>query len=231
MGVRIRQIGMDELHIFSSIEQDTAERRHFAYRGEEYFREFAQAYGEHAHFLIAEIDTHAYFNAMQQKADDLQRLVDDLDAKIAVHETTKLRRRHNEESSNLAAARKRLDEARVLVERGERIPVAASLFVDMPQEVVYLFSGSLEEYKPFYASALIQYEAMLRLCVEQGIARYNFYGIDGVFDDPNSEGRGVLEFKQGFNGYVEELPGEFMRVLRPAIYRLEQFVHTVRSRR
>ena len=43
--------------------------------------------------------------------------------------------------------------------------------------------------------------------------------------------RGVLEFKQGFNGYVEELPGEFMRVLRPAIYRLEQFVHTVRSRK
>ncbi len=80
-------------------------------------------------------------------------------------------------------------------------------------------------------NALIQYEAMLRLCVEQGIARYNFYGIDGVFDDPNSEGRGVLEFKQGFNGYVEELPGEFMRVLRPAIYRLEQFVPTVRSRR
>lgn len=79
---------------------------------------------------------------MEQKADDLQRLVDDLDAKIAVHETTKLRRRHNEESSNLAAARKRLDEARVLVERGERLPVAASLFVDMPQEVVYLFSGS-----------------------------------------------------------------------------------------
>ncbi len=33
--------------------------------------------------------------------------------------------------------------------------------------------------------------------------------IDGVFDDPTSVGRGVLEFKQGFNGYVEELPGEF----------------------
>lgn len=206
MGVRIRQIGMDELHIFSSIEQDTAERRHFAYRGEEYFREFAQAYGEHAHFLIAEIDTQAYFNAMQQKADDLQRLVDSLDAKIAVHETTKLRRRHNEESSNLAAARKRLDEARVLVERGERLPVAASLFVDMPQEVVYLFSGSLEEYKPFYASALIQHEAMLRLCVEQGITRYNFYGIDGVFDDPNSEGTACSSSSRGSTGTSRNCP-------------------------
>lgn len=30
-----------------------------------------------------------------------------------------------------------------------------------------------------------------------------------VLDDPEDDGRGVLEFKQGFNGYVEELPGEF----------------------
>lgn len=41
------------------------------------------------------------------------------------------------------------------------------------------------------------------------MTRYNFYGISGVFDDPEDDGRGVLEFKQGFNGYVEELPGEF----------------------
>ena len=81
------------------------------------------------------------------------------------------------------------------------------MFVSHPNEVVYQYSGSLEEYKPFYASALIQYEAMLHLCVEQGVSRYNFYGISGVFDDPNDEGRGVLEFKQGFNGYVEQMVG------------------------
>ena len=75
--------------------------------------------------------------------------------------------------------------------------------------MVYQYSGSLEEYKPFYASALIQYEAMLHLCVEKGVRRYNFYGISGVFDDPNDEGRGVLEFKQGFNGYVEQMVGKF----------------------
>ena len=68
---------------------------------------------------------------------------------------------------------------------------------------------------------------MLRLCVEQGITRYNFYGIDGVFDDPNSEGHGVLEFKQGFNGYVEELPGEFtlpVSRVRCAVKRVAQKV-------
>jgi len=30
-----------------------------------------------------------------------------------------------------------------------------------------------------------------------------------LFDDPNDEGRGVLEFKQGFNGYVEQMVGKF----------------------
>lgn len=28
---------------------------------------------------------------------------------------------------------------------------------------------------------------MLHLCVEKGVPRYNFYGISGVFDDPNDE--------------------------------------------
>ena len=146
---------------------------------------------------------------------------------MQARETTKLRRRYNEESSNLAAANKRLQAARELATRGALLPAACSLFVEHPNEVVYLFSGSLEEYKPFYASALIQHEAMLRLCVERGIARYNFYGIDGVFDDPNSEGNGVLEFKQGFNGYVEELPGEFtlpVSRVRCAVKRIAQKV-------
>ena len=89
-------------------------------------------------------------------------------------------------------------------------------FVNGP-EYEYRLTGKTEEYVVNTTGSSVT--------VDQGIV------IDGVFDDPNSEGRGVLEFKQGFNGYVEELPGEFMRVLRPAIYRLEQFVHTVRSRR
>ncbi len=230
MGVRVRQIDRDELGIFATIEKDTAERRHFDYRDEEYFRQFAAGYGEQAHFLLAEIDTQSYAQSMRNKVEDLQRLVDGLDRKIAVRETTRLQRRLKEESSNLAAAQKRYAEADRLLERGRYIPIAASLFVDMPQEVVYLFSGSVEEFKPFYGSALIQYEAMLRLCVEKGITRYNFYGIDGIFDDPDDEGRGVLEFKQGFDGYVEELPGTFMRVLRPGVYRLEQWAHRLLHR-
>ncbi|WP_033510727.1 peptidoglycan bridge formation glycyltransferase FemA/FemB family protein, partial [Bifidobacterium magnum] len=200
MGVRVREIAVEELETFAKIEQQTAQRRHFAYRGAEYFRSFKNAYGEHAHFMVAEIHTEAYRASMQQRVDELGKLVNSLEIKLNQRETTKIRRRYTEEHSNLLAAQKRLQSAEELCTRGAVLPAAASLFVTHPRETVYLFSGSVEEYKPFYASALIQHEAMLEFCVKRGVNRYNFYGIDGEFNDPEDEGRGVLEFKQGFNG-------------------------------
>lgn len=88
---------------------------------------------------------------------------------------------------------------------GEVVPVAVGLFMWHERELVYFSSGSDDRYAKFYAPTALQHEMMSR-CLERGVTRYNFYGISGVFDDPEDDGRGVLEFKQGFNGYVEELP-------------------------
>ncbi|OZG51124.1 alanine adding enzyme [Pseudoscardovia suis] len=209
MGVHVRELGVGELGVFADIERQTAERRGFEYRGEGYFRRFKEAFGGAAHFMVAEIHVAEYVADMEAKRDALQAKVEALQAKQAQHPTTRTERQLGEETRNLEAARKRLAEAAEYAGDGDVLPAAASLFVENPRETVYLFSGSVERYKPFYASALIQHWAMLHLCVERGVGRYNFYGISGVFDDPDDEGRGVLEFKQGFNGYVEELVGEF----------------------
>ena len=209
MGVHVRELGVGELGVFADIERQTAERRGFEYRGEGYFRRFKEAFGDRAHFMVAEIHVAEYVADMEAKRDALQAKVEALQAKQAQHPTTRTERQLGEETRNLEAARKRLAEAAEYAGDGDVLPAAASLFVENPRETVYLFSGSVERYKPFYASALIQHWAMLHLCVERGVGRYNFYGISGVFDDPDDEGRGVLEFKQGFNGYVEELVGEF----------------------
>ena len=195
--------------MLADIERRTGERRGFATRGADYFRQFKQAYGADAHFMLAEIHIAEYVADMTAKREALQTKVAQLQTKYDERPTTRLERQLGEESRNLAAADKRLAEVEGYAKKGDVLPAAASMFVSHPNEVVYQYSGSLEEYKPFYASALIQYEAMLHLCVEQGVSRYNFYGISGVFDDPNDEGRGVLEFKQGFNGYVEQMVGKF----------------------
>ncbi|KAB8288735.1 peptidoglycan bridge formation protein FemAB [Bifidobacterium ramosum] len=229
MGVHVRELTDDELGVFAAIERQTAERRSFAPRDEQYFRQFKQAFGDKAHFMVAEIHIAEYVADMQAKRETLQRKVDQLQAKYDEHPTTKTERQLGEESRNLAAADKRLTEAAEFAKDGDVLPAAASLFVEHPQEFVYLFSGSVERYKPFYASALIQHWAMSR-CLELGITRYNFYGISGVFDDPNDEGRGVLEFKQGFNGYVEELLGEFTLPVDPVRYGVKSLAHKLLGR-
>ena len=179
MGVHVRELSDDELGVFARIEQQTAERRSFEYRGEAYFHRFKEAFGSKAHFMVAEIHIDEYVADMTSKREALSAKVAALTAKNAEHPTTKTER---------------------------------------------------QQYKPFYASALIQHDAMLHFCVEHGLSRYNFYGIDGVFDDPDDEGRGVLEFKQGFNGYVEELPGEFVLPVKPVAYAMKQFAHKLLSR-
>ncbi|NMM98937.1 aminoacyltransferase [Bifidobacterium olomucense] len=229
MGVHVRELNDDELSVFADIERQTAERRSFAARNEQYFRQFKEAFGSKAHFMIAEIHIAEYVADMEAKRTALQAKVDALQAKYDEHPTTKTERQLGEESRNLAAAEKRLAEAAEFAKDGDVLPAAASLFVEHPQEFVYLFSGSVEQYKPFYASALIQHWAMSK-CLELGVTRYNFYGISGVFDDPNDEGRGVLEFKQGFNGYVEELIGEFTLPVSKPRYMVSRLAHTLLKR-
>ena len=67
-------------------------------------------------------------------------------------------------------------------------------------------------------------------CLERGVKSYNFYGIDGIFDDPNDPGRGLLEFKQGFGGYVQEMMGSFTLPVRPVAYAAKRLAHKILGR-
>ena len=149
MGVHVRELGEDELQVFADIEQATAERRNFEYRGEAYFRKFKQAYGSKAHFMVAQIHIGEYIADMESKRDVLRKKVDTLQTKYDEHPTTKTERQLGEESRNLEAAEKRLAEAAEYAKDGDVLPAAASLFVEHARETVYLFSGSVEKYKPF----------------------------------------------------------------------------------
>ena len=127
------------------------------------------------------------------------------------------------------AALRRVETAHEYEAVGAHIPAAAALFIWHPRECVYLFSGSDATYAKFYAATAIQHHVMDE-CIERGCTRYNFYGINGVFDDPNDPGRGLLEFKQGFEGYVEELMGYFEMPVRPAVYAAKRLAHKLLGR-
>ena len=61
---------------------------------------------------------------------------------------------------------------------------------------------------------LIQWE-MIKWAIETGCTVYDFQGISGDTENENDHLYGLYRFKRGFNGQIDELPGEFDIIYRP----------------
>lgn len=91
---------------------------------------------------------------------------------------------------------------------GKTVPLSAAMFMLYGDEIVYLFSGSEQQYmRDYNAQYLIQWH-MIKYASEHGYARYNFYGIQSL-PNQNSEDYGIYDFKKGFGGQVIELIGTY----------------------
>lgn len=236
--VTVRRVGRDELDVFHDICELSSVRQGFHNRSVEYAQEVYDAFGDDAYFMIAEIHLDQYLKVWEDKLSAAKKTIADLtaqSAELAVRGESlsdKKANRLRTARQTAESATKRIEKAKqYIAEDGTVVPVAASLFIVHPHEMVYLMSGSNDKYAKFYAPTALQHYAM-SWCVEHGLDRYNFYGISGYFDDdPHTEGHGVLEFKQGFNGYVEELPGEFTLPVNGFRYAVKGFIDKIRGSR
>ncbi|KFI49689.1 aminoacyltransferase [Bifidobacterium biavatii] len=229
--VHVDKLRRDQLDVFHHICELSCEKQGFENRPLSYFEAIFDAFGDQAEFLVASIDMDEYLASWKRKRDGFLKDIDKLERSL---ETTKYPDTVNKKiataRSTYEASLKRVEKAHEYIEQdGSSVPVAAGLFVWHRRECVYLFSGSDEKYAKFYAPTAIQHHVMMQ-CLERGVDRYNFYGIDGIFDDPDDPGRGVLEFKQGFEGYVEEMPGEFNLPVMPVRYAVKQLAHKLLKR-
>lgn len=215
-----------ELNVFHDICELSSERQHFANRSLDYFERVYDAFGDKAEFMVAEVHLDRYLQSWEEKLAKFSKDVERWERSL---EHTKypddVRKKLDTAQKNVESARRRIEDANERIARdGEVVPVAVGLFMWHERELVYFSSGSDDRYAKFYAPTALQHEMMSR-CLERGVTRYNFYGISGVFDDPEDDGRGVLEFKQGFNGYVEELPGEFTLPVSKLRYGVSDLAH------
>ena len=76
-GVRVRELGADELGTFVDIERKTAGRRGFTARDEDYYRRFKETFGSRARFMLAEIHANELLAGLTAEHD---RLADQLDS-------------------------------------------------------------------------------------------------------------------------------------------------------
>ena len=221
-GIRLKKLKREELSIFKHITKETSERREYSDKSLEYYEHFYDAFGEQAEFLIATLNFSDYMSKLQGEQSKLEEILDKLRLDLSKNpHSEKKQNQLREYSSQFETFEVRKAEARDLIEKygEEDIVLAGSLFVYMPQETTYLFSGSYTEFNKFYAPALLQKYIMLE-SIKRGIPKYNFLGIQGIFDGSD----GVLRFKQNFNGYIVRKAGTFRYYPSPLKYKCIQLL-------
>lgn len=199
----IRTLERNQLAEFKKITSDTCERRDFMDKTLEYYQDMYDFFGDDVTFKICELNCDTYIKSLEEENEILKRRVEELSDSSSNKKKKETMRKDIE--NNL----KKIDDTKNLKEKkGNIIPLSAAMFVLYGDEIVYLFSGSYEELMKFCGQYRLQWE-IIKYAADHGYKRYNFYGIQDVFN-PQGKDYGVYEFKKGFGGYVEELLGSFI---------------------
>ena len=222
-GISVNEIGYDELDRFQSIMEETSKRKGFSNRKLEYYQEMYKLFHDknEVKFFITELNLKNYIKGLEAERVEKENKINSLtDAKYNDGAKKNL-------TNEIASIDKRIAESKEIIEKNgsDVITLSGSMFMLIKPEVIYLSSGNYEEYMKFNSQYLIQWE-LIKYGIENGFKKHNFYGIP---EDINTHPKdyGIYEFKRGFNGYVEELIGEFALPITWH-YKLFDLIHKIK---
>lgn len=224
-GISVNEIGYDDLERFENIMIETGARKGFKVRKLEYFQEMYKLFHDknEVKYFITELDLSKYIEGLKQERVEKEDKIKSLsDAKYNDGAKKNL-------NNEIAAIDKRIRESTEIIEKNgsNTITLSGSMFILIQPEVIYLASGNYEEYMKFNSQYLIQWE-LIKYGIENGFKKHNFYGIPANINE-HPKDYGIYEFKRGFNGYVEELIGEYeLPITRH--YNLMKIIHKIRSK-
>ena len=227
-GIKLKRLNRDELQLFKDITSSTSDRRDYQDKTLDYYQTFYDSFGDNADFMIATLNFHHYYTNLEKDQGKLAQKIEKLQKDLEVNpHSEKKQNQLREFSSQFDTFEVRKKDAKEYIEKygDQDVILAGSLFVYMPQESTYLFSGSYTEFNKFYAPAVLQ-EYMMLETIKRGITRYNFLGIQGIFDGSD----GVLRFKQNFNGYIVRKMGTFRYYPRPLKYKMISLIKKLLGR-
>ncbi len=204
-GVVVREIGKEELPKFKFITESTSERRNFMDKSLEYYETMYDLFHdkEQVKYLLAEINLKDYVLK-------LERELEEIDEKIkSLPDTPSNRGKVKDAQILRQSLEKKWQEAKEMHEKNKEdvLILSAAMFMTYGDEIIYLCSGSIDEYM-FLNGQYANQWYMMGYGIDHGFRKYNFYGIMNDFD-PKSPDYGIYEFKKGFNGYVEEVIGTY----------------------
>ncbi len=217
-GITLRRLGHDDLPAFKQLTQHTADRLNYEDKSLDFYERLMDSFGDHAHFYFVEMDFAAFINGQVKKRDELAQRIEQLTQRLENNPNNKKAANQKREfTDQMQQHVKRIAEVELIQAKAEanKVIVAGAVFLETPNELTYLYSGTYDEYKQYYGPYALQ-NHMMELAVKHRIPRYNFYGISGIFDGSD----GVLNFKAGFGGVVEKKYGQFILPTSPLKYSL-----------
>ena len=223
-GITVNEIAYDELDKFQSIMEETGARKGFHVRKLSYFQEMYKLFHDknEIKYFITELDLKAYIERLtKEKRKKEEKLSSLSDAKYNEGQKKNL-------NNEITSIEKRITESnKIRKDTGKDvITLSGSMFMLIQPEVIYLSSGNYEEYMNFNSQYLIQWE-LIKYGIENGFKKHNFYGIPAHINE-HPKDYGIYEFKRGFNGYVEELIGEFALPITWH-YKLFDIIHKIKK--
>lgn len=200
--IKLRELRHDELELFEKITKETGERRGFASKNLDYYRQMDDLFKDDVKYVVAELNLKNYVETLTK---ELEKETNRLDKLSDVKANDGKRK---EIKVTINSLKKKIDKANDLIESdGVNIILSGAMFMTYGDEVVYLFCGNYKKYMEFGAQYFIQWQ-MIKYALENNYKVYNFYGISGNFDK-NDPSYGIYEFKKGFGGRVVELLGDY----------------------
>ena len=205
LGITMKELSYEELDRFQSIMIETGERKGFSIRNVEYFQNMYNLFhdDEEVKYYVTELNLKEYTKRLEEEKKEKEEKLNNLgDAKYKDGERKNI-------LNEIESLNKRIDDSNEIMKstNKEVITLSGSMFMLIQPEIIYLSSGNYEEYLKFNSQYLIQWE-LIKYGIKKGFKKHNFYGIpENINEHPKDYG--IYEFKKGFNGYVEELIGEY----------------------
>ena len=222
-GIEIVELKKDELEEFYEIMLETGKRKGFTIRNISYYENMYDLFSEKKEikYLVTRLDLNRYISLLNEEIEE------NIKKKEALSDSRCNEGKRKNFDETISSLKKKIDIAKQQKKEKNSsiITLAGSMFIMIDPEIVYLSSGNYEKYLMYNSQYLIQWE-MIKYAIEHGYKRYNFYGTPTT--DKNDKTYGIYQFKASFNGYMEELLGEY-EVGTSLVYYLVKLFHKIKK--
>lgn len=219
MGVEIRVIESDEVDLFVSLLQETADKKHFVIRPVSYYKKMYELMRDYLKYYVVYIDPDKYYEFVESEVKKAKDDLTDLEAEMKrINLGDKIRKKHQDYENKVKKMEAKLLEAKKIKDGGVPINIGALMSVFVGDEGITFMSGTSNLYKEF-GPKYVFYNEHIKECLRQKKKYCNFYGISGDMN-PNNPYYSIYEIKKGFNPEIVELLGEFDYIVNPFYYHL-----------